>query len=98
MTQTTNSPNSELSPQRRAALARKGQILYVKSCGTRGGASCCESFAVHQLRLGNVVVVQELLQFLESELGRLRSHDPGGLIPRTEALVLRLRGHLQNEA
>jgi len=88
---------SELSPERRALLARKGQILYGKSCGTPGRGTCAESFARHQLRLGNREVVLDLLQFLEGQLGMLRVHDPHELTPTTEALVTWIRGHLMNE-
>ncbi|MFI5461318.1 MAG: hypothetical protein ACHRXM_38440 [Isosphaerales bacterium] len=88
---------SELSLERRALLARKGRILYGKSCGTPGRGSCAESFALHQLRLGNLDVVRDLLQFLEGQLGSLRAHDPDDLMPMTEALVTRIRGQLENE-
>jgi len=88
---------SELSPERRALLARKGQILYQKSCGASGRGSCALSFALHQLRLGNLDVVRDLLHFLEGQLGMLRVHDPDQLMPTTEALVTRIRGHLEND-
>ena len=97
MTRATNVPNTELSPERRAALARKGQILYVKSCGTRGGPSCVESFALHQLRLGNLNVAQDLLQFLDGQLELLRVRDPYGLMPMTEALATKkIQGRLDS--
>ena len=48
-----NEVRTELSPERRALLARKGEILYGKFCGTRGQGICAESFAVYQLRIGN---------------------------------------------
>jgi hypothetical protein len=89
---------TELSPERRALLARKGQVLYGKSCGTPGRGACALSFALHQLRLGHLDVVRDLLQFLESQLGMLRVHDPDLLMPMTEALVTRIRGELENES
>jgi len=92
-----NLPKSELSPERRAWLARKGRILYGKSCGTRGRRSCFESFLLHQLRLGNLDVVHDLSLFLEGQLGMLKQHDPDGLMPMTEALATRIRRHLEKE-
>jgi hypothetical protein len=97
MTQATNRPKTELSPERRALLFRKGQILYGKSCRTRGGTSCFESFALHQLRLGSRDVVHDLLQFLDGQLGLLKVHDPDHVMPITEALATRIRSHLKNE-
>jgi len=88
---------SELSPERRALLAKKGQILYGKSCGASGRGSCALSFALHQLRLGNLDVVHDLLYFLEGELGMLKVHDPDDLRPMTESLVTRIRAHLEND-
>jgi hypothetical protein len=92
-----NHTESELSPKRRDQLARKGQILYGKSCGTAGGGSCAESFARYQLRLGHIGVVRDLLQFLDSRLVALRVDDPEGLLPMTESLAARIRQHLENE-
>jgi hypothetical protein len=89
--------SSELSPKRRAALARKGQILYGKSCGTGGRGICAESFALHQLRLGNVEVVQDLLQFLDRRLDALRVYDPEGMLPMTESLAARIRQHRESQ-
>jgi hypothetical protein len=88
----------ELSAERRALLARKGRILYGKSCGTGGRGTCAESFARYQLRLGNVEVVRDLLRFLNSRLAALREHDPGGLLPMTESLAAEIRQHLEDEA
>ncbi len=93
-----NRAQPELSAERRALLARKGQILYGKSCGTNGRGTCAESFAVYQLRLGNVAVVRDLLQFLNSRLDALREHDPEGLLPMTESLAAEIRQHLEDEA
>ena len=86
-----------LTPERRGQLARKGQVLYGKSCGSPGRGTCAESFALKQLRLGNRDVVHDFLQFLEGQLGVLRAHDPGKLMPMTEALITRIRGQLENE-
>jgi hypothetical protein len=91
-------PQSELSPERRALLARKSQILYEKQCGAGGETTCAESFAVHQVRLGNVVVVHDLLDFLNERIDTLRWHDPEGLLAMTEALAARISRHLENKA
>lgn len=85
---------SDLSPERRARLARKGEILYAKSCGPGGRGDCAESFAEHQLRLGRVAVVQDLLRFLDGRIESLRSADPEGRLPATEALAARIRRRL----
>jgi hypothetical protein len=88
----------ELSADRRALLARKGQILYGKSCGTRGRGVCAESFARYQLGLGHVAVVRDLLQFLNSQLDALRANDPEGLLPMTESLTAEIRQLLEDAA
>lgn len=91
---------SELSPEERARLARKGEILYGKSCGpggSGGSGTCAESFAVHQLRLGRVEVARDLLRFLDGRIAALRSDDPEGMLPTTEALSARIRRHLEGE-
>ena len=85
---------SELSPRERDRLARKGELLYGKSCGTGGRGACAESFAVHQLRLGRVEVVDDLLRFLGVRINALRAADPDGLLPETEAMAARIRRHL----
>jgi hypothetical protein len=82
-------PASE--PERRARLARKGEILYAKSCGTDGRGGCAEGFAIHQLRLGNEEVVRDFLRFLEARLALLEADDPEGLREMTEGLVGRIR-------
>lgn len=87
---------SDLSPDERARLARKGEILYGKSCGPGGRGDCAESFAEHQLRLGHVAVVHDLLRFLDAKIDSLRSADPEGRLPATEALADRIRRHLGN--
>ena len=88
----------ELTPERRALLARKGRILYGKYCGTGGRGICAESFALHQLRQGDVEVVDDLLRFLDAQLVALREHDPEELASMTEGLAERVRRHLENEA
>ncbi len=88
---------SELSPDRRARLARKGQILYGKSCGARGPGNCALSFALHQLRLGNVAVVRDLLHFLDTRLETLQNNDPEGLMPMTETLITQIRRDLEKK-
>jgi hypothetical protein len=92
------SMQSPLSPERRALLARKGQILYGKDCGKRGRGGCAESFALYQLGLGNVQVVHDLLGYLDSRLDMLRMHDPEGLMSVTERLATRIRQHLEDKS
>jgi hypothetical protein len=82
---------SELSPEERARLARKGEILYEKSCGAAGRGSCAESFIAHQLRLGRVEVARDLLRFLDERIAALRRADPHGRLPTAEALAARIR-------
>jgi hypothetical protein len=81
----------ELPPDERARLARKGEILYAKSCGRGDGGTCAESFVTHQLRLGHVEVALDLLAFLDGRLAALRRADPDGRLPATEALAERIR-------
>jgi hypothetical protein len=86
---------TELSPERRALLARKGEILYARSCGAKGRGFCGENHAIHQLRLGNEAVVRDYLQFLEGRLAALESDDPEGLRAMTERLIGRIRESLE---
>jgi hypothetical protein len=88
----------DLSPEERARLARKGEILYGKSCGKNGRGACAESFAVHQLRLGRGEVVHDLLRFLDGRLDALRLADPDGRLPATKALAARIRRHLEDRS
>jgi hypothetical protein len=85
---------SELTPERRRLLARKGRILYGKACSPSGRGSCAESFVLRQLELGHLEVVRDLLQFLESQLDVLRTNDPDGLLSVTETLARRIRRRL----
>jgi hypothetical protein len=88
----------ELSPGERARLARKGEALYAKSCGPGGRGDCAESFAVHQLGLGHIEAVHDLLRFLDDRINSLRSADPDGRLPATEALAARIRRHLADHS
>jgi hypothetical protein len=87
---------SELSPEERARLARKGEVLYGKSCGTGGRSTCAESFVAHQLRLGRVEVARDLLRFLDGRIAVLRGDDPDGRLPTTEALARWIRRRLDD--
>ena len=89
-----NPVETKLSPEDRARLARKGEILYAKSCGAGGQGTCAESFALHQLRIGNVEVVRDLLGFLVGQLDALQSDD--ARLAMTEALVSRIRRLLED--
>jgi hypothetical protein len=52
---------------------------------------------MHQLRLGNRVVILDLLAFLEGQTRLLRAHDPDKLMATTEALIVRIRDLLGHE-
>ncbi len=86
---------SELSAERRAGSLAKGRSLYGKCRGGSGRGTCAESFARYQLRLGNVEVVRDLLEFLNGQLATLRAHDPEELLPMTESLAGEIRQHLE---
>jgi hypothetical protein len=88
---TEDSPRVELTPEHRALLTRKGELLYSKSCGAHGRGGCAEGFAIHQLRIGNEEVVRDFLRFLEGRLARLERDDPEGLRETTAELVARIR-------
>lgn len=83
-----------LSPEERARLARKAEVLSAKSCGPGGRGDCAEAFAVHQLGLGHIEVVHDLLRSLDDRIAALRMADPDGRLPTTEALAARIREHL----
>jgi hypothetical protein len=91
----TDPAQTELTPERRALLARKGEILYARSCGAKGRGFCAENHAIHQLRLGNEAVVRDYLQFLKGRLAAIEPDDPGGLRAMTEGLIARIREALQ---
>lgn len=93
-----NHVDRKLSPEHRARLARKGEILYAKSCGAGEQGTCAEFFALHQTRLGNDEVVHDLLRFLDAQLDALRSCDHDGLLAMTESLAARIRRNLEDEA
>jgi hypothetical protein len=90
-----DSPRVELTPEHRALLARKGELLYAKSCGTKGRGGCAEGFAIHQLRIGNEAVVRDFLRFLEGRLAQLRCDDPERLREMTERLIAGICTHLE---
>ena len=83
---------------RRARLAEKGRILYGKSCGTKGGKTCVESFALYHIGRGEPEIAHDLLVFLETERGALRTSDPEGQLARTDELAVRIRQLLHSEA
>lgn len=85
---------SGLSSEERARLVDKARRLYHKSCGNHGGVSCLESFAAHQLRLGRVEVVDDVLRFLDGQMTSLLIEDPQGLLPATEMLEARIGRYL----
>ena len=56
-----------ISSERRTSLARKGQILYGKYCGTHGEGICSESFAEYHIWRGELVVARDFLKFLKAQ-------------------------------
>mgnify|MGYP006264703977 CR=1 FL=1 len=57
----------EVPDERRVFLARKGQLLYGKYCGTKGRGICAESFAEYHVWRGELIVVRDLLVFLHQQ-------------------------------
>jgi hypothetical protein len=90
--------DSAISAEDRARLARKGEILYGKFCGTGGRGICAEFFALHQTKLGNIEVVRDLLRFLDARIDALRARDDDDRLAITEALAARIRRNLEDEA
>lgn len=84
--------------ERRERLARKGEILYAKSCGAKGRGGCVEGFVVHQIRVGNDEAARDLLGFLEGRLAALARDDSEGLREGTAGLIARVRGLLEGQA
>jgi hypothetical protein len=56
-----------VSEERRAFLARKGQLLYGKYCGTKGHGICAESFAEYHVWRGELIIVRDLLAYLYTQ-------------------------------
>ncbi len=84
----------EISPERRAFLARKGQRLYGKYCDTKGRGICAESFAEYHVWRGELAVVRDFLDFLDTQLDMLRdTSDPAAMEQQriTEQLLQRIR-------
>jgi hypothetical protein len=66
----------EVSSERRALLAEKGQRLYGKYCGTKGRGICAESFAEYHIWRGELVVARDFLAFLNQQAERIRQISP----------------------
>jgi hypothetical protein len=81
----------ELSPEERERLARKGRLLYAKSCGPQGLGTCALGFALYHISRGQRGVAQDLVTFLEAELDKLRRLDRDGLLTTTEELAAQIR-------
>jgi hypothetical protein len=91
-------PEKSLAPAVRARLARKGRLLYGKSCGLTRGRTCAESFALYHIRKGSSVVACDLLGFLDAEVMKLKADDPDGRLAPTLELAARIRRHLNTES
>jgi hypothetical protein len=61
-----------VNAERRAFLARKGQLLYGKYCGTQGRGICAVSFAEYHVWRGEYVVACDFLSFLAAQAETLR--------------------------
>ena len=82
---------AELTDERRAQLAHKGQLLYGKYCGLDGKGIYAESFAEYHMLRGEHVVVTDFLEFLRCalniETGPARIQITEQLIRRIEAML-----------
>lgn len=65
-----------VTPERRAALACKGQRLYDKYCGTKGTGICAESFAEYHIWRGEYAVARDFLVYLNRQVEMLRAALP----------------------
>jgi hypothetical protein len=86
--------DTDLTPERRTALARKGEWLYARQCAKAGGVSCIEGFVEHQIRLGRIGVVSDLLELLRGRLNAPQTAEDGDLRAKTKALIDRLETRL----
>lgn len=89
-----NLAHPKLTPERRAWLSLKGQLLYGKYCGTLGQGICAENFALYHLRRGETEVVVDFLAYLEQQLVSLRQVDHEQQLAMTEQLAARIRRQL----
>ena len=90
-----HSEEIEISDERREQLARKGQALYGKYCGTKGRGICAESFVEYHMWRGEFAVARDFLEFLRIQLEILRqSPAEGNQLPITEQLVSRIEALL----
>lgn len=84
-----------LAARRREFLAQKGRLLYGKYCGTKGQGICAENFALYHIRLEEIVVVQDFLEYLDQQLAELRAAGPSAQFVITERLVNCIHYHLE---
>jgi len=66
----------EITAERRESLARKGQVLYGKYCGTGGRGICAESFAEYHIWRGEYIVARDFLIFLSGQVATLNQTSP----------------------
>ena len=93
----------EVSDERRQTLARKGQVLYGKYCGTGGRGICAESFAEYHVWRGEYAVARDFLIFLAAQVDTLRQTSPAtaetqARLAMTERLIARIQVLLGEEA
>lgn len=92
----------EVSAERRRILARKGEVLYGKYCGTGGRGICAESFAEYHVWRGEYAVARDFLVFLAVQLDTLHQTSPStdeiqAQLAMTERLIARIQALLGEE-
>lgn len=85
----------DVSAERRAELAYKGERLYFKYCGTKGTGICAESFAEYHIWRGEYVVARDLLRFLVGRADHLRAR-PGAQAAAQLAMTDQLIVNVEN--
>src|SRR5437660_3619005 len=81
----------EVPDERRMQLARRGQVLYGKFCGTKGHGICAESFAEYHAWRGELCVVRDLLNYLYGQADLLRRSEVDmERLAMTETLINRI--------
>lgn len=81
----------DLTDERRALLAEKGERLYGKYCGLEGKSDCADSFAEYHALRGEYEVVSDFLDFLRNVIST--ETDPQK-IAMTDQLIARIEALL----
>ena len=81
-------PSEEnLVDARRNRLARKGEVLYHKSCQGVGEFSCVQGFILHHLGRGEPEIVQDLVNYLNGEVNARRADREDAHVERARNLI-----------